>query len=269
MAAITSHKRRYWIAGGSVLAVGAGVSAFALFSPAFGPIAGSIAPQMYVDWLPRAQIPVRGPYLLVDAASARLYMIEDGQVRDTMKVIVGKPETPTPELKSVINYETLNPYWHVTADLARTLIAPNVLKGGTAYLTDRGYEVVSGWEPDARVLPPDSVDWKAVAAGEAQVYVRQRPGPANSLGQFKFDLPNGDGIYLHDTPKKELFAQDARNLSHGCVRLEDAPKLARWLLGKDPPAASAPEQNILLPRPVPVTISYLDPASRTKLAALR
>jgi murein L,D-transpeptidase YcbB/YkuD len=269
MAAITSHKRRYWIAGGSVLAVGAGVSAFALFSPAFGPIAGSIAPQMYVDWLPRAQIPVRGPYLLVDAASARLYMIEDGQVRDTMKVIVGKPETPTPELKSVINYETLNPYWHVTADLARTLIAPNVLKGGTAYLTDRGYEVVSGWEPDARVLPPDSVDWKAVAAGEAQVYVRQRPGPANSLGQFKFDLPNGDGIYLHDTPKKELFAQDARNLSHGCVRLEDAPKLARWLLGKDPPAASAPEQNVLLPRPVPVTISYLDSMSQMRLAALR
>ena len=68
-------------------------------------------------------------------------------------------------------------------------------------------------------------------------YVRQRPGPANSLGQFKFDLPDGDGIYLHDTPKKELFVQEQRKLSHGCVRLEDAPRLARWLLGKEPPAA--------------------------------
>ena len=90
------------------------------------------------------------------------------------------------------------------------------------------------------MLSPDSVDWKAVAAGETHVYVRQLPGPANSLGQFKFDLPNGDGIYLHDTPKKELFSQDQRNLSHGCVRLEDAPRLARWLLGKDPPAATEP-----------------------------
>ena len=207
--------------------------------------------------------------MLVDAASARLYMIEDGRVRDSMKVIVGKPDTPTPELKSVINYETLNPYWHVTADLAKTLIAPRVLQGGDAYLTERGYEVLSGWGPDAHVISPDSIDWKAVAAGTAQVYVRQRPGPANSLGHYKFDLPNGDGIYLHDTPKKELFAQDARNLSHGCVRLEDAQRLARWLLGKDPPAASAPEENILLPQPVPITISYLDLRSQMQLASLQ
>ena len=163
----------------------------------------------------------------------------------------------------------MNPYWHVTADLTRTLIAANVLKQGDAYLTDRGYEVLSGWGPDAQVLSPDSVDWKAVAAGNLKVYVRQRPGPANSLGHFKFDLPNGDGIYLHDTPKKELFAQEARNLSHGCVRLEDAQRLARWLLGKDPPAVSAPEENILLPRPVPIMISYLDPSTQTRLAALQ
>jgi murein L,D-transpeptidase YcbB/YkuD len=119
------------------------------------------------------------------------------------------------------------------------------------------------------VLSPDSVDWKAVAAGQTQIYVRQQPGPANSLGHFKFDLPDANGIYLHDTPRKELFAQDERNLSHGCVRLEDAPRLARWLLGKDPPAASAAEQNVLLPQPVPITISYLDSRSQTQLAALQ
>jgi len=264
-----SHNRRFWIAGAGVLAVGAGVIGVTSRYPSFGEIAGTIAPQLYVDTLPGAQIPARGPYVLVDAASARLYMIEDGRVRDSMKVIVGKPETPTPALKDVIHYETLNPYWHVTGDLTRTLIAKNVLEQGPTYLSQRGYEIVSGWGPDAQVLSPDTVDWKAVAAGTAQVFVRQRPGPANSLGQFKFDLPNGDGIYLHDTPKKELFAQDQRNLSHGCVRLEDAPKLARWLLGKDPPQASVPEENILLPRPVPITISYLDSQSRMQLAALR
>ena len=146
---MTSYHRRSLIAVAAVLTVGASALGLALFYPALGPIAGSIAPQMYVDSLPGAQIPVHGRYVLVDAASARLYMIEDGRVRDSMRVIVGKPETPTPQLKSVINYETLNPYWHVTPDLAQTLIAPRVLKDGNVYLTDRGYEVVSGWGRDA------------------------------------------------------------------------------------------------------------------------
>ena len=265
----TTHRRKYLIAAGASLGVAAAAYGLASFYPALGPIAGSIAPQLYIDSIAGAQIPLHGRYLLVDAASARLYMIEDGHVQDSMKVIVGKPDTPTPELKSVLNYETLNPYWHVTPDLARTIIAPRVLKEGNVYLTRQGYEVVSGWGPDPQVLSPDSVDWKAVAAGTAQVYVRQRPGPANSLGRFKFDLPNGDGIYLHDTPRKELFAQEERDLSHGCVRLEDAARLARWLLGKDPPVASAPEQNVLLPKPVPITISYLDSHSATQLAMLR
>ena len=269
MTAITSHGRRYLIAVAACLCVGAGLYGVAAYYPALGPVAGAIAPQLYVDSLSGAEVPTRGRFVLVDAASARLYMIEDGRVQDSMKVIVGKPDTPTPELKDVINYETLNPYWHVTPDLTRTLIAPNVLKLGPSYLTERGYQVVTAFAPGARVIPAESVDWNAVAAGTAQVHVRQLPGPANSLGRFKFDLPDGDGIYLHDTPKKELFAQDDRSLSHGCVRLEDAEKLARWLLGKDPPASSAPEENVLLPKPVPITISYLNPRSQMQLAALR
>jgi L,D-transpeptidase YcbB len=269
MTASTSHKRRYWIVGGASLALAAAAFGLMRFYPALGPIEGSIAPQFYVDTLPNAQIPTHGRYVLVDAASARLYMIEDGRVKDSMKVIVGKPETPTPALKDSIYYETLNPYWHVTPDLAKTLIAPNVLKLGPDYLTQHGYEVVTAFGNDAEVIPPDKVDWKAVAAGTSQIYVRELPGPWNSLGHYKFDLPHGDGIYLHDTPKKELFAQDVRNLSHGCVRLEDAERLARWLLGKDPPAASTPEANIPLPQPVPITISYLDARSQMQLASLQ
>jgi murein L,D-transpeptidase YcbB/YkuD len=269
MTAIATRNRRYVIAGAAFLALAGGAYGFARFYPALGPIAGSVAPQMYIDALPGAEIPVHGRYILVDAASARLYMIEDGHVQDSMRVIVGKSETPTPELKDVLNYETLNPYWHVPADLTRTLVAARVLTEGPSYLTQHGYEVVSEFAQDARVIPPDTVDWKAVAAGTTQIYVRQRPGPANSLGHFKFDLPNGNGIYLHDTPKKELFAQEQRNLSHGCVRLEDAERLARWLLGKDPPATSVAEENILLPKPVPIKISYLDLGKRMQLAALQ
>ena len=195
-------------------------------------------------------------------------MMDDGRVQDSMRVIVGKPETPTPALRSVLNYETLNPYWHVTREVAQEVIAPRVLKDGDAYLNKQGYEIVSSFG-NPQLLSPDDVDWKGVAAGNVVVKVRQKPGPANSLGRFKFDIPNSDGIYLHDTPKKELFALDDRSLSHGCVRLEDAPRLAKWLLGQDPPAASAPEEHVRLPQPVPITISYLDLRSQMQLASLR
>jgi L,D-transpeptidase YcbB len=204
--------------------------------------------------------PKRGRYLLVDAASARLFMVEDGQVVDSMRVIVGKPEAQTPTISSKIYYATLNPYWNVPADLARKIIAPRVLKDGVSYLREHGYQVLASFDDGAPEISPEEVDWKAVAAGRATVKVRQLPGPGNSMGQVKFGFPNSHSIFLHDTPKKELFASDERAISNGCVRLEDAPKLARWLLGQDPQMVSAgiPEQHVALPRAVPIYITYLD-----------
>lgn len=214
-------------------------------------------------------IPSRGRAVLVDAASARLYMISNGRVVDSMRVIVGAPDTATPELRSTLWYATLNPYWNVTQELTRTLIAPNVLRQGYSYLERQGYEVVSNFGKDGRVIAPENVDWRAVADGREKVLVRQRPGPRNSMGEVKFNIPNSNGIYLHDTPRKELFAEDDRDLSHGCVRLEDAPRLARWLLGRDPDAADAgPEQFVPVPGGVPIVITYLDPAAQTQMAAL-
>ena len=208
--------------------------------------------------------------ILIDAASATLYMVENGRIVDSMKVIVGKPAEPTPEVRTSLTYATINPYWHVPADIARTLTAPNVLKQGDQYLIDHGYEVVSSFGPDGEVLDPDTVDWQAVADGSETVLVRQRPGPGNSMGRIKFSLAAGDGIFLHDTPKKELFEQDDRNLSAGCVRLEDAPRLARWLLGDSVPlSASTPEEDIPMASYVPVTITYLDPHTRSELVSLR
>jgi murein L,D-transpeptidase YcbB/YkuD len=187
-----------------------------------------------------------------------------------MKVIVGKPAAATPALKSALYYATLNPYCNVPTDLAKTLIAPRVLKDGNVYLTDRGYEVVSSFAADGKLMSPDSVDWAAVAAGRAEVHVRQRPGAANSMGQMKFSLADSNGIYLHDTPKKELFALAERNLSNGCVRLEDAPRFARWLLGDDPPlATAAPEQQVALPAAVPIAIAYLDARAQMQVAGLQ
>jgi murein L,D-transpeptidase YcbB/YkuD len=203
-------------------------------------------------------IPAEGRFILVDAAQQRLWMYEDGRIGDSMKVIVGKPKYATPMIASMIHYATLNPYWHVPEHLVRELIATNVVKQGTNYLKARGYQVVSDYSDTAEVLSPSSVDWKAVAAGTDMVKVRQLPGATNSMGTVKFPFANGEGIYLHDTPDKDLFAQAQRTLSNGCVRLEDAPRLARWLMGSDPHAAGpAPEQTVRLPRGVPIYITYL------------
>ena len=270
MNAKTIRNRRSLIALAAILVLAIGGYAALRFYPPLGPIAGTVIPQQYVETLTDGEIPEHGRYVLVDAASARLFMIENGCVRDSMRVIVGKPAASTPALKSTLYYATLNPYWNVPPELGKSLIAPHVLKDGKAYLSARGYEVVSSFG-NPQVLSPDSVDWASVAAGNAIVRVRQRPGPANSMGQLKFNLANADGIYLHDTPKKELFAQADRALSNGCVRLEDAPRFARWLLGSDPPLGLAvPEQQVPLPTGgVPVTIAYLNSNAQMQLAGLQ
>lgn len=220
---------------------------------------GGVADRRVMANLERARaFPSSGRFVLVDVASQQLFMFEDGQVRDSMKVIVGKRDQQTPMIASVIHYATFNPYWNVPSDLVERLIAPNVLTQGTSYLQARGYEVLLNWSDDAPRLSPEKIDWKAVAAGRERIRVRQKPGPANSMGNFKFSFANGLGIYLHDTPQKDLFNSRNRTLSNGCVRLEDAPRFARWLLGRSPTApSSAPEQHVQLAQGVPVFLTYL------------
>ena len=52
------------------------------------------------------------------------------------------------------------------------------------------------------------------------------PGPNNMMGKMKFGFVNDYGIFLHDTPHKELFAKTKRNFSLGCMRVEH-PAAAR------------------------------------------
>ncbi len=204
-------------------------------------------------------VPPDGRFVMVDTGGARLYMIEDGRIVDSMKVIVGKADlsTQTPMLASTIYYATLNPYWHVSAEMDRSLIARNVLDQGLGYLRSHGYQVLAQ-DGSGEILNPAKIDWHAVAAGRQMVQVRQLPGPYNSMGRIKIGFPNAADIYLHDTPNKDLFAQGDRTLSHGCIRLEDAERLGRWLLGNDPqPSLGEAEQNVLLPTPVPIYVTYL------------
>ncbi len=195
-------------------------------------------------------------HVVVNAASAHLAYYDDGEEQGTMKVVVGTPETPTPMMAGVIRYATLNPYWNLPVDLAASLIAPRVLAGNS--LKKMGYEVLSGWSADAEVVDPASVDWRRVRAGDITARVRQLPGASNSMGDVKFMFPNDLGIFLHDTPNRALFDRHARQFSNGCVRLEDAQRLGRWLFGTDlKPDSPEPEQHRPLPQAVPVYLTYL------------
>jgi murein L,D-transpeptidase YcbB/YkuD len=118
-------------------------------------------------------------YVLVDAASSRLWMYENGKIRDTMRVVVGKPDQQTPMMAGFIRHAITNPYWNVPPDLVQTKIAPAVLKEGVRHLKANRYEILSDWTPSAKVLSPAS---RAPAArqdqfnGRCQVHVSQRPG---------------------------------------------------------------------------------------------
>ena len=87
--------------------------------------------------------------------------------------------------------------------------------------------------------------------------MRELPGAGNSMGKVKFLFPNDEGIYLHDTPDRELLEKSDRHFSNGCIRLENAAELGRWLLQKPLRVGKDPEQAVPLPAPVPVYLTYL------------
>ena len=201
-----------------------------------------------------------GRYVLVDAGSARLWMYENGKPVDSMRVIVGTKATETPMMAALMRFVSVNPWWNTPPELAKKSVAPGVLKEGLTYLTDRDYQVLSDWTEAAVQVDPASVDWQAVADGRTEVRLRRGPGPWNSMGDMKFMMPNDFGIYLHDVPDagKADFAKDDRWISNGCIRLEDADRLARWLFGEVPKGRDPKvEENIDLPQPVPVYVTYL------------
>jgi murein L,D-transpeptidase YcbB/YkuD len=207
-------------------------------------------------------------YVLIDAASARLWMYENGQPVDSMRVVVGKPDQQTPMMAGFLRYAILNPYWNIPDDLVQQRIAPNVLSKGARYLKASGYQVLNSFDDDASLINPATVNWRSVANGKKTVHVRQLPGPDNFMGRVKFMFPNALGIYLHDTPDKDLMLKDQRQLSSGCVRLEDADRLGRWLLAKPlPRRVRKPEQRVELPELVPVYISYFTAMPKDGLIA--
>jgi L,D-transpeptidase YcbB len=196
-------------------------------------------------------------YVIVDSGAAMAYLVERDRVADGMRVVVGSAKTKTPIMAVIMRNAKANPYWNVPPDLFQTMTAKRVLTQGLSYLDNFHYEVLSDWSAQARVVDPKQVNWKAAAAGKTGYRARQLPGPWNSMGEMKFEMPNDYGIYLHDTPVKEVFDKEDRWISNGCVRLEDYRRFASWVFGRPPVTDGEYERVIELPRPVPVFMTYL------------
>lgn len=146
-----------------------------------------------------------------------------------MRVIVGDVGHPTPVLSARIVAVTVNPPWNVPVSIATKEFLPK-LRRNPEYLAAHDIVIVNrnGGDPYGR-----DIDWKSVGARGFPYSFRQRPGPKNSLGVVKLEMPNPFDVYLHDTPTKALFERSPRYFSHGCIRLERAADMAIALIADE------------------------------------
>ncbi|AFH95251.1 L,D-transpeptidase [Providencia stuartii] len=171
-----------------------------------------------------------GTGILVNIPAFSLNFFLNDEVILDSKVIVGRPDRKTPIMSSALNNVVINPPWSVPTSMARKDIAPRG-KQDPSYFSRKGYTVYSGWGEDSFEIDPYSINWDVITPANFPYRIRQAPGPTNSLGRYKFNMPSSDAIYLHDTPNHSLFNRSARAISSGCVRVNKASELASILLG--------------------------------------
>ena len=205
-------------------------------------------------WLPRS---LGDHYIVVNIPEYQLEVRNGRDVPLTMRVVVGKADTPTPIFNDEMTYLVFSPYWNVPPDIAQGETLPEVLKD-PGFLQRANMEVIGA---NGEPIDPATMDLR----DPATYRFRQRPGTDNSLGLVKFMFPNQHNVYLHDTPSDSLFARVSRSFSHGCVRLEQPLALAEyvlrdrrdWTREKIQQAMEAGEERVVkLGAPIPVYLVY-------------
>jgi murein L,D-transpeptidase YcbB/YkuD len=212
-------------------------------------------------WLPHE---LATPLIAVNVPAFRLYGFDEPHhIGLKMNVVVGKAmRSETPAFIGNMTYLVFRPDWGVPPVIVRKEILPPLQKD-PSYLSKNGYDLfdTSGKVLDSGHVTPEEI--QLLRAGKLSV--RQRPGPKNALGSVKFMFPNTYLVYLHDTPKTELFSRSRRDFSYGCIRVQDPPALAAWVLESKPEwtperiqAAMNGEKSVQvnLSSPIPVLILY-------------
>jgi len=202
-------------------------------------------------------------YVLVNAAAFQLEAVERGQVELRHRVIVGKTERQTPTVKATIRALNFFPYWRVPESVATLDLIPRLVNE-PEYLQQEKIRVLTG-SFNGPELDASSIDWRQ--ADGKKLRFRQDPGPQNALGFVRIDMPNSEGVYMHDTPMRHLFNQRWRAFSAGCIRVQDVFTLVEWIAkyetGWDQPGrtkdilAAGQAIDMNLTRPVPVYFTYI------------
>ncbi|MFQ5626387.1 MAG: murein L,D-transpeptidase [Methyloligellaceae bacterium] len=200
-------------------------------------------------------------YVLVNVPAYTLQAVAGGTLALRSKVIVGKPARETPNVSAKIRELNFYPYWRVPDSIASKDLIPQIRKD-PGYFFKENFSVLPTW--GAKPIAPDQIDWMSPDIFDRKF--RQDPGANNALGVVRLNMPNKHTVYLHDTPLKQLFHQNSRPFSSGCVRVERVLDLAGWLLdgmkGWTPmrvnvTVALAKSETVKLKKPVPVHFVYV------------
>ncbi len=220
-------------------------------------------------WLPVFN---SGPYIIVNIPAYQLWAFDDIDQNNanitSMKVVVGKAlDHQTPVLMAEMHFIDFNPYWNVPYNIVKKELLEK-LQQHPNYLDKENMELVATFGNDTKSVAFNNSSIEALKQGSLRI--RQRPGKQNALGKIKFMFPNKDDVYLHDTPSHSLFAKSRRDLSHGCVRVENPQVLAefalkdQWTKEEIQEALAIPKtQRVILKRSIPVlffyTTAFFDP----------
>jgi len=150
----------------------------------------------------------------------------------------------------------------VPSSITRGELVPHIARD-PGYVGKKGFELVDSQQ---RVVSEGTVSSEELSQLRAgKLFIRQKPGSKNALGQVKFVFPNSYNVYMHDTPSTEFFAKSRRDFSHGCIRLEKPADLAVWVLRDNPgwdldhvraAMNGSTTQQVNLAHPIPVLIVY-------------
>ncbi len=162
--------------------------------------------------------------LYVNIPAYQLKVFRQNKLMDTYRVIVGTPKTPTPQLVSKVERVIANPVWDVPTSIAQNELLPKI-KADSGYLRRNNFRLV---DRHNKTVNSKEIDIDRIS--NAEYFIRQDASSDNALGKVKFIFSNPYAVYLHDTPGKTLFAKDTRDMSHGCVRLQNPEKLAEYLV---------------------------------------
>jgi murein L,D-transpeptidase YcbB/YkuD len=164
-------------------------------------------------------------HIWVNLADFKLEAWEDGELAREHQVMVGRQYSSTPEFSEDMRYIVLNPWWGVPGGLAYGRFMS--IRRDPGVVRDYGFRVLNGSGEPVSVY---EIDWSRWGQSDWPYRLSQAPGPDNPMGEVKFIFPNANNIYLHDTNHREEFARTRRDLSAGCIRLQDPLALAEWIL---------------------------------------